>query len=108
MRRNGHPRAVLLLCKNVLSAFAPTTVTVAALDGLSPRCARSACAAPLTAPTALATALHAVSVIVAELRAEDVLREFSQGRFAPGWRVWSIGEDLLSACWGTWVGWQET
>ncbi|KAH9009444.1 hypothetical protein EDB84DRAFT_1406845 [Lactarius hengduanensis] len=28
--------------------------------------------------------------------------------FAPGWRVWSVGEDLLSACWGTWVGWQET
>ncbi|KAH9016030.1 hypothetical protein EDB85DRAFT_773013 [Lactarius pseudohatsudake] len=45
MRRNGHPRAVLLLCKDVLPAFAPTTVTVAALDGLSPRCARSACAA---------------------------------------------------------------
>ncbi|KAH9041214.1 hypothetical protein EDB85DRAFT_1858144, partial [Lactarius pseudohatsudake] len=61
----------------------------------------------LTTATALATALHAVSVVVAELRAEDVLREFSQGRFAPGWRVWSIGEDLLSACWGTWVGWQE-
>ncbi|KAH9016019.1 hypothetical protein EDB85DRAFT_1898384, partial [Lactarius pseudohatsudake] len=38
----------------------------------------------LTTPTALATALHAVSVVVAELRAEDVLREFSQGRFAPG------------------------
>ncbi|KAH9022688.1 hypothetical protein EDB85DRAFT_1895130 [Lactarius pseudohatsudake] len=52
-------------------------------------------------PTALATALHAVSVVVAELRAEDVLREFSQGQFAPGWRVWSVGEDLLSACWGT-------
>ncbi|KAH9012107.1 hypothetical protein EDB84DRAFT_1444840 [Lactarius hengduanensis] len=101
----GHPRAVLLLCKDVLSAFAPTTVTVAALDGLSPRCARSACAAlmcqtrrslwTLTTPTALATALNAVSVVVAELRAEDVLREFSQGRFAPGWRVWSVGEDLL-------------
>ncbi|KAH9041228.1 hypothetical protein EDB85DRAFT_2271971 [Lactarius pseudohatsudake] len=58
----------------------------------------------LTTPTALATALHAVCVVVAELRAEDVLREFSQGRFAPGWRVWSVGEDLLSACWGTWVG----
>ncbi|KAH9041207.1 hypothetical protein EDB85DRAFT_1886450 [Lactarius pseudohatsudake] len=67
----------------------------------------------LTTPTALATALHAVAVVVglvAGLRAEDALWELLQGWIAPGWRVWSVGEDLLSACqcWGTWVGWQET
>ncbi|KAH8996587.1 hypothetical protein EDB83DRAFT_2474768 [Lactarius deliciosus] len=50
--------------------------------------------------TVLATALHAV----AGLRAEDVLWEFLRGWIAPGWRVWSIGEHLLSTCWETWVG----
>ncbi|KAH8986839.1 hypothetical protein EDB92DRAFT_2105140 [Lactarius akahatsu] len=37
-------------------------------------------------------ALHAG----AGLRAADVLWEFLQGWIAPGWRVWSVGEDLLS------------
>ncbi|KAH9028018.1 hypothetical protein EDB83DRAFT_2422925 [Lactarius deliciosus] len=50
--------------------------------------------------TVLATALHAVT----GLRAEDVLWEFLRGWIAPGWRVWSIGDDLLSTCWETWVG----
>ena len=48
------------------------------------------------------------SVVVAELRAEDVLREFLQGWIALGWRVWSVGEDLLGARWGMWVAWRET
>ncbi|KAH9028022.1 hypothetical protein EDB83DRAFT_2423061 [Lactarius deliciosus] len=54
--------------------------------------------------TVLATALHAV----AGLRAEDVLWEFLRGWTAPGWRVWSIGEHLLSTCWETWVGGRGT
>jgi hypothetical protein len=62
----------------------------------------------LTTLTALATPQHTVAVVVAELRAEDVLREFLQGWIALGWRVWSVGEDLLGARWGMWVAWRET
>ncbi|KAH8986123.1 hypothetical protein EDB92DRAFT_2105413 [Lactarius akahatsu] len=42
----------------------------------------------------------AAAVVVAELRTEDVLREFLQGWIALGWWVWSAGEDLLGARWG--------
>jgi hypothetical protein len=62
----------------------------------------------LTTLTALATPQHTVAVVVVELRAEDVLREFLQGWTALGWRVWSVGEDLLGARWGMWVAWRET
>ncbi|KAN0138223.1 putative methyltransferase domain containing protein [Lactarius tabidus] len=61
----------------------------------------------LTTLTALATPQHTAAVVVAELRAEDVLREFLQEWIALGWRVWSVGEDLLGARWGMWVAWRE-
>jgi hypothetical protein len=62
----------------------------------------------LTTLTALAMPQHTAAVVVAELRAEDVLREFLQEWIALGWRVCSVGEDLLGARWGMWVAWRET
>jgi len=119
------PVLVPLLRKNLLS----TTVTVTALDWTLPALRQvdvrgadaldvllvvdciyhPALVRPLlTTLTALATPQHTAAVVVAELRAEDVLREFLQGWIALGWRVWSVGEDLLGARWGMWVAWRET
>ncbi|KAH9008690.1 putative methyltransferase-domain-containing protein [Lactarius deliciosus] len=119
------PALVPLLRKNVLSA----SVTVTALDWTLPALRQvdvggtdapdvllvvdcvyhPALVRPLlTTLTALATPQRTVAVVVVELRAEDVLREFLQEWIALGWRVWSVGEDLLGARWGMWVGWRET
>ena len=62
----------------------------------------------LTTLTALAMPQRTAAIVVAELRAEDVLREFLREWIALGWRVWSVGEDLLGARWGMWVAWRET
>jgi hypothetical protein len=61
----------------------------------------------LSTMTAIAAPRHTVAVVVAELRAEDVLREFLEGWIELGWRVWSVGEGLLGARWGMWVAWRE-
>ena len=119
------PALLPLLRKNVLSA----SVTVTALDWALPALRQvdvvgsdapdvllavdciyhPALVRPLlTTLTALATPLHTAAIVVAELRAEDVLREFLQGWIALGWSVWSVGEDLLGARWGMWVAWRET
>ncbi|KAH8990700.1 putative methyltransferase-domain-containing protein [Lactarius hatsudake] len=119
------PALVPLLRKNVLSA----SVTVTALDWTLPALRQvdmgstdtldvllvvdcvyhPALIRPLlTTLTALATPQRTVAVVVVELRAEDVLREFLQEWIALGWRVWSVGEDLLGARWGMWAGWRET
>ncbi|KAH8981740.1 putative methyltransferase-domain-containing protein [Lactarius akahatsu] len=113
------PALVPLLRKNILSAPASAPVTVAALDWTLPAAPNvllvvdcvyhPALVRPLlTTLTALATPQHTAAVVVVELRAEDVLREFLQEWIALGWRVWSVGEDLLGARWGMWVGWRET
>ncbi|KAI9449212.1 putative methyltransferase-domain-containing protein [Lactarius psammicola] len=123
------PALVPLLRKNVLSASASASVTVTALDWTLPALRQvdvGGADAPdvllvvdcvyhpalirplLTTLTALATPQHTAAVVVAELRAEDVLREFLEGWIALGWRVWSVGEDLLGARWGMWVAWRET
>lgn len=123
------PALVPLLRKNVLSAPASATVTVTALDWTLPAlrqvdvgstdapdvllvvdCVYHPALVPplLTTLTALATPQRTAAVVVVELRAEDVLREFLQEWIALGWRVWSVGEELLGARWGMWVGWRET
>jgi protein N-lysine methyltransferase METTL21D len=118
------PALLPLLRKNVLSA----SVTVTALDWTLPALRQVDTHGPdapdvllavdciyhpalirplLTTLTALATPQHTVAVVVVELRAEDVLREFLQEWIALGWCVWSVGEDLLGARWGMWVAWRE-
>jgi len=120
------PALLPLLRKNVLSA---SSVTVTALDWTLPALRQVDAHGPdapdvllavdciyhpalvrplLTTLTALATPQHTVAVVVAELRAEDALREFLQEWIALGWCVWSVGEDLLGARWGMWVAWRET
>ena len=119
------PALVPLLRKNLLSA----SVTVTSLDWTLPALRQvdvrgadapdlllvvdciyhPALVRPLlTTLTSLATPQHTAVVVVAELRAEDVLREFLEGWIAMGWQVWSVGEDLLGARWGMWVAWRET
>jgi len=118
------PALIPLLRKNVISA----PVTVIALDWTLPALRQvdvhdadapdvllavdciyhPALIRPLlTTLTALARPQHTAAVVVAELRAEDVLREFLQEWIALGWSVWSVGEDLLGARWGMWVAWRE-
>lgn len=50
-------------------------------------------------------------VVVVELRAEDVIREFLQGWLDKSssqgeWEIWSIG-DLLEGPYAVWVGWKS-
>ena len=45
---------------------------------------------------------------MAELRAEDVLRDFLEGWIELGLRVWSVAEGLLGPRWGMWVAWYES
>jgi hypothetical protein len=124
------PALLPLLRKNVLSApptTTGTTVTVAALDWTLPTLRQIDISAdppdvllvvdciyhptlvrPLLATmTALAAPQHTVALVVAELRAEDVLRDFLEGWIELGWRVWSIAEGLLGPRWGMWVAWFE-
>ena len=117
------PALVPLLRKNLLSASATVTALDWSLPALRQVDVRGADAPDvllvadcvyhpalvgplLTTLTALATPQHTIAVVVAELRAEDVLREFLQGWIALGWRVWSAA-DLLGARWGMWVAWRE-
>jgi protein N-lysine methyltransferase METTL21D len=58
--------------------------------------------------TTLAAPRHTVALVVAELRAEDVLREFLEGWIMHGWTVWSVAEGLLRPRWGMWVAWRES
>jgi hypothetical protein len=57
--------------------------------------------------TTLAAPRHTVALVVAELRAEDVLRDFLEGWIMLGWSVWSVAEGLLRPRWGMWVAWRE-
>ena len=125
------PALVPLLRKNLVSVSAPPTtgtVAVAALDWtLPPQRQIDICDVPpdvllvvdciyhptlvrplLTTLTALAAPRRTVALVVAELRAEDVLREFLQGWLALGWSMWSVAEDLLGPRWGMWVAWRES
>ncbi|KAH9989562.1 putative methyltransferase-domain-containing protein [Russula vinacea] len=125
------PALLPLLRKNVLSAPPTTTstaVTVAALDWTLPTLRQIDVSADppdvllvvdciyhptlvrplLTTMTALAAPRHTVALVVAELRAEDVLRDFLEGWIELGWRVWSIAEGLLGPRWGMWIAWRES
>jgi hypothetical protein len=62
----------------------------------------------LSTMTALAAPRHTTAIVVAELRAEDVLREFLEGWIALGWSVWSVAEGLLGPRWGMWVAWRDS
>jgi hypothetical protein len=62
----------------------------------------------LTTMTALAAPRRTVAIVVVELRAEDVLREFLRGWIALGWSIWSVADDLLGPRWGMWVAWRES
>ena len=57
--------------------------------------------------TASAVPRHTLALVVAELRTEDVLRDFLEGWIELGWRVWSIAEGLLGPRWDMWVAWRE-
>ena len=58
--------------------------------------------------TALATPGHTLALVMAELRAEDALRDFLDGWIALGWHVWSVSESLFfGPRWGMWVAWWE-
>jgi hypothetical protein len=57
---------------------------------------------------ALAAPRHTVALVVVELRAEDVLREFLEGWIAVGWKVWSVADGLLGPRWGMWIAWRES
>ena len=45
-------------------------------------------------------------VVVVELRAEDVVREFLEAwlRSDPMWQIWSVGEQKLDSAYALWVG----
>ena len=123
------PALLPLLRKNVLPVppTTTTTVTVAALDWSLPALRQVDVRAdppdmllvvdciyhptlvrPLLATmTALAAPRHTIALVVAELRAEDVLRDFLEGWIELGWRVWSVAEGLLGPRWGMWVAWCE-
>ncbi|KAI0291840.1 putative methyltransferase-domain-containing protein [Russula brevipes] len=123
------PALLPLLRKNLLSVPPTTagTITVAALDWTLPALRQvdvstdppdvllivdciyhPTLVRPLLGTmTAIAAPRHTVAVVVAELRAEDVLREFLEGWIELGWRVWSVAEGLLGARWGMWVAWRE-
>ena len=65
----------------------------------------------LTTINYLATPDKTAVVVVVELRAEDVIREFLQGwleKSSQGeWEIWSVG-DLLEGPYAVWVGWKDT
>jgi len=60
----------------------------------------------LATMTALAAPRHTVALVVVELRAEDVLREFLEAWIALGWNVWSVADGLLGPRWGMWIAWR--
>jgi protein N-lysine methyltransferase METTL21D len=130
------PALVPLLRKNLLSTPSTAAVTVTALDWSLPTLRQIDISAdspdvllvvdciyhptlvrPLLATmsalalprhtVALALPRHTVALVVAELRAEDVLREFLEGWIVLGWRIWSVADGLLGARWWMWVAWRE-
>lgn len=126
------PALLPLLRKNVLSSpstasTSTTTVTVTALDWTVPAQRQLDVRADppdillvvdciyhptlvrplLTTMTAINEPGHTLALVVAELRAEDALRDFLEGWIGLGWHVWSIAESLLGPRWGMWVAWCE-
>jgi len=59
----------------------------------------------LATMTIIVAPRHTATVVVAELRAEDVVREFLEERIELGRRVCVVAEGLLGARWGVAVGW---
>ncbi|KAI0284778.1 hypothetical protein BC826DRAFT_1054748 [Russula brevipes] len=62
----------------------------------------------LATMTTIVAPRHTATVVVAELRVEDVLRKFLEGQIELGRRVWSMAEGRLGTRWGTsmWVAWR--
>lgn len=55
----------------------------------------------------LATPGQTAVLIVSELRAEDVMRDFIQGWLEkPGWQIWRIPNDNLGKNYVVWLGWK--
>lgn len=68
---------------------------------------------PALIPPFLATIEHlaipgrTAVLIVSELRAEDVMRDFIQGWLEiPGWEIWRIPNDDLGKNYVIWLGWK--
>ncbi|THH11875.1 hypothetical protein EW146_g7904 [Bondarzewia mesenterica] len=62
--------------------------------------------------TTLAVPQRTAVLVLAELRAEDVIREFLERWVGgKGWEVWSVGggheDGMMGARFGMWVGWRE-
>lgn len=63
--------------------------------------------------TSLAVPHYTSVIVVAELRAEDVMTEFIEGWVSrDGWRVWNVGgeqtDGIMGPRYGIWVGWRES
>ena len=126
------PALLPLLRKNVLSvpstsSTSTTTATVTALDWTLPAQRQLDVRADppdillvvdciyhptlvhplLTTMTSLTVPGHTLALVVAELRAEDALRDFLEGWIRLGWHVWSVAESLLGPRWGMWIAWCE-
>ncbi|KAI0060752.1 hypothetical protein BV25DRAFT_1839546 [Artomyces pyxidatus] len=64
---------------------------------------------------ALAIPRQTVVLVISELRAEDVVREFLEGwlsRSDEGWQIWSVGgeaeDSLMGVRYAVWLGWRES
>lgn len=56
----------------------------------------------------LATPGRTAVLIVSELRAEDVIREFLDAWLhTPGWEIWQIPNDGLGKQYAMWLGWKS-
>ena len=54
----------------------------------------------------LATPGKTTVVVVVELRADDVIREFLEAwlQSDPRWQIWSLGEKRLDSAYALWAG----
>jgi hypothetical protein len=56
----------------------------------------------------LATPEHTAVLVVVELRAEDVIRDFlEQWIKQEGWEIWRVGGGLLDKPYAMWLGWRR-
>jgi hypothetical protein len=70
---------------------------------------------PSLIPPFLATIDHLTTprrtavLVISELRAEDVVRDFLTAWLnKPGWEIWRIPKEQLGKCYVIWLGWKTT